>query len=119
MNTQLVATFAVTAAGIVLVPGPSVMFIVSRALVGGRPAAFAAAAGNTFGQQVHMRTEDCLRSSQREEVTRSGNERDDAVGHELHAWIRAVALDPAVVQLLHDDAGLPQRERLVPLDVGE
>ena len=38
-----------TTAVIVVIPGPSVMFIVSRALSVGRPAALAAAAGNTFG----------------------------------------------------------------------
>ncbi len=49
INTQLVMTFAMTTALIVVVPGPSVMFIVSRALTVGRPAALAAAAGNTVG----------------------------------------------------------------------
>ena len=38
-----------TAAVIVVMPGPSVMFIVSRALAVGRPAAIAAAAGNSLG----------------------------------------------------------------------
>jgi threonine/homoserine/homoserine lactone efflux protein len=49
INSQLLLTFMITAAVIVVVPGPSVMFIVSRALTGGRPAALAAAAGNTLG----------------------------------------------------------------------
>lgn len=49
INMQLVMTFAVTTALIVVIPGPSVMFIVSRALCLGRPAALAAAAGNTVG----------------------------------------------------------------------
>ncbi len=49
INMQLVMTFAMTTALIVVIPGPSVMFIVSRALSVGRPAALAAAAGNTIG----------------------------------------------------------------------
>lgn len=49
INPQLLLSFAATAALIVIVPGPSVMFIVSRALSFGRPAAMAAAAGNTAG----------------------------------------------------------------------
>jgi threonine/homoserine/homoserine lactone efflux protein len=49
INMQLVMTFAITTALIVVIPGPSVMFIVSRALSAGRPAALAAAAGNTVG----------------------------------------------------------------------
>jgi threonine/homoserine/homoserine lactone efflux protein len=49
INTQLLLTFAMTAALIVVIPGPSVMFIVSRALSVGRPAALAAAAGNSLG----------------------------------------------------------------------
>jgi threonine/homoserine/homoserine lactone efflux protein len=49
INTQLLLTFCMTTAVIVAVPGPSVMFIVSRAVSVGRPAAIAAAAGNTLG----------------------------------------------------------------------
>jgi threonine/homoserine/homoserine lactone efflux protein len=49
INTHLLLTFAITTALIVVIPGPSVMFIVSRALSVGRPAALAAAAGNTAG----------------------------------------------------------------------
>ena len=77
--------------------------------------------GQPSGQSlVEMKQTSVFRvTSEGKQVARSCYEGDDAVGHELHAWIRAVALDPAVVQLLHDDAGLPQRERLVPLDVGE
>lgn len=41
-----------TVAIILIVPGPSVMYIVSRALVAGRPAAMAAAAGNTLGSAI-------------------------------------------------------------------
>lgn len=52
LNTHLLLTFAMTAAVVVVVPGPSVMFIVSRALTVGRPAALAAAAGNTVGTIV-------------------------------------------------------------------
>jgi threonine/homoserine/homoserine lactone efflux protein len=49
INTQLLMAFAMTTAVIVVIPGPSVMFIVSRGLSVGRPAALAAAAGNTLG----------------------------------------------------------------------
>lgn len=49
INTQLLMAFAMTTAVIVVIPGPSVMFIVSRALTVGRPGALAAAAGNTLG----------------------------------------------------------------------
>jgi threonine/homoserine/homoserine lactone efflux protein len=49
MNTQMLLTFCMTTAVIVAVPGPSAMFIVSRAISVGRPAAIAAAAGNTLG----------------------------------------------------------------------
>ena len=52
LNSHMLLTFAMTAAVIVVVPGPSVMFIVSRALTVGRPAAMAAAAGNTLGTIV-------------------------------------------------------------------
>jgi threonine/homoserine/homoserine lactone efflux protein len=52
LNPQLLATFCVTAAVIIAVPGPSVMFIVGRALTVGRPAAIASAAGNTLGNTV-------------------------------------------------------------------
>jgi threonine/homoserine/homoserine lactone efflux protein len=50
LDTRLLISFCMTAAVIVVMPGPSVMFIVSRALVVGRPAAVAAAAGNSLGQ---------------------------------------------------------------------
>ncbi len=49
INTELLLTFSMTAAVICIVPGPSVMFIVGRALSVGRPAALAAAVGNTLG----------------------------------------------------------------------
>jgi threonine/homoserine/homoserine lactone efflux protein len=49
INMQLLMTFAITTAVIIVIPGPSVMFIVGRALSVGRPAALAAAAGNTLG----------------------------------------------------------------------
>jgi threonine/homoserine/homoserine lactone efflux protein len=50
LDTRLLLSFCMTAAVIVVMPGPSVMFIVSRALAVGRPAAIAAAAGNSLGQ---------------------------------------------------------------------
>lgn len=49
LDTRLLLSFCMTAAVIVVMPGPSVMFIVSRALSRGRPAAIAAAAGNSLG----------------------------------------------------------------------
>lgn len=49
LNTQLLLSFCMTAAVIAVVPGPSVLFIVSRALTVGRPGAIAAAAGNSLG----------------------------------------------------------------------
>ncbi len=52
LNSHMVLAFAMTAAVVVVVPGPSVMFIVSRALTVGRPAAMAAACGNTLGTIV-------------------------------------------------------------------
>jgi threonine/homoserine/homoserine lactone efflux protein len=52
LDTNLLVTFAITAAVIIAMPGPSVMFIVSRALTVGRPAAIAAAAGNTAGNTL-------------------------------------------------------------------
>ncbi len=52
LDTNLLLSFCLTATVIVLVPGPSVLFVVSRALMGGRPAAVAAAAGDTMGQTL-------------------------------------------------------------------
>jgi threonine/homoserine/homoserine lactone efflux protein len=52
INTQLLLSFSLTAAVILILPGPSVMFIVSRALTVGRPAAIATAAGNTLGNSL-------------------------------------------------------------------
>lgn len=49
MNTELLLTFTMSVVVIVAVPGPSVMFIVGRALSAGRPAALAPAAGKTVG----------------------------------------------------------------------
>ncbi len=49
INMNMLLSFALTAAVIIVVPGPSVMFIVSRALAVGRPSAIAAAAGNSLG----------------------------------------------------------------------
>lgn len=49
LNMHLLLSFTMTVAVIVIVPGPSVMFIVSRAIAVGRPAALAAATGNTLG----------------------------------------------------------------------
>src|SRR6201996_2726445 len=47
--TARLLTFAVTAFIIILIPGPSVLFTVSRAIVLGRAAGVATVAGNTVG----------------------------------------------------------------------
>jgi threonine/homoserine/homoserine lactone efflux protein len=47
--TAHLLTFAVTAFVIILIPGPSVLFVVSRAIVLGRAAGVATVAGNTVG----------------------------------------------------------------------
>ena len=52
LDSNLVMSFCLTAAVIVILPGPSVMFVVSRALAVGRPGAVAAAAGDSLGQTV-------------------------------------------------------------------
>jgi threonine/homoserine/homoserine lactone efflux protein len=49
MPTAHLLTFAVTAFVIILIPGPSVLFVVSRAIVLGRGAGVATVAGNTVG----------------------------------------------------------------------
>jgi threonine/homoserine/homoserine lactone efflux protein len=49
MPTAHLLTFAVTAFVIILIPGPSVLFVVSRAIVLGRGAGVATVAGNTIG----------------------------------------------------------------------
>ncbi|MDH3754335.1 MAG: LysE family translocator [Acidimicrobiia bacterium] len=48
------ATFAVTAFLIIVVPGPSVMFVVSRGVALGRRAALATVAGNAVGVYVQV-----------------------------------------------------------------
>ena len=47
--TAQLLTFALTAFVIILIPGPSVLFTVSRAIVLGRVAGVATVAGNTVG----------------------------------------------------------------------
>lgn len=49
VDPTLLTSFVLTIAVIVVIPGPSVVFILGRALAVGRPAALAAAAGNTAG----------------------------------------------------------------------
>jgi threonine/homoserine/homoserine lactone efflux protein len=49
LPTAHLLTFAVTAFVIILIPGPSVLFVVSRAIVLGRAAGVATVAGNTVG----------------------------------------------------------------------
>jgi threonine/homoserine/homoserine lactone efflux protein len=48
------AAFAVTAFIIIVIPGPSVMFIVARALAHGRKASALTVAGNTAGEYVQV-----------------------------------------------------------------
>src|ERR1035441_9994949 len=49
-----VTTFALTAVVIILIPGPSVMFVVGRALTYGRRAAMLTVVGNTLGEYVQV-----------------------------------------------------------------
>ena len=48
------SAFALTAAVIILVPGPSVMFVIARALAYGRKAALLTVFGNTAGEYVQV-----------------------------------------------------------------
>jgi len=48
------AAFALTAVVIVVIPGPSVMFVVGRALAHGRRAAVLTVVGNTLGEYVQV-----------------------------------------------------------------
>jgi threonine/homoserine/homoserine lactone efflux protein len=50
LDSRLLLSFCATAIVINVMPGPSVLFIVSRALAVGRTGAVAAAAGNSLGQ---------------------------------------------------------------------
>jgi threonine/homoserine/homoserine lactone efflux protein len=52
LDSNLLMSFCLTATVVVFLPGPSVMFIVGRALAVGRPGAVAAAAGDSLGQIV-------------------------------------------------------------------
>ncbi|MGH3260789.1 MAG: LysE family translocator [Trebonia sp.] len=52
-SSQLI-TFALAAFVIILIPGPSVLFTVSRAIVLGRAAGVATVAGNTVGAFTHV-----------------------------------------------------------------
>ncbi len=48
------AAFAITAFALIVVPGPSVLFVIGRALVLGRRGAFATVAGNAVGEYVQV-----------------------------------------------------------------
>lgn len=52
--TARLLTFAVTSFALIVVPGPSVVFIVSRALTLGRRAALATVVGNEVGEYVQV-----------------------------------------------------------------
>ncbi|MGD0439390.1 MAG: LysE family translocator [Acidimicrobiales bacterium] len=52
--TGHIAAFALTALVIIVIPGPSVMFIVGRALAYGRKAAALTVVGNTFGEYIQV-----------------------------------------------------------------
>lgn len=54
MSGSHVLAFAVAASVIIAIPGPSVMFIVGRALAYGRRAAVLTVVGNTFGAYVQV-----------------------------------------------------------------
>jgi threonine/homoserine/homoserine lactone efflux protein len=54
MSTGSVLAFAVAAFVIIAIPGPSVMFIVGRALAYGRRAALLTVLGNTLGEYVQV-----------------------------------------------------------------
>ena len=54
MPTSHLLAFALTAFVIIIIPGPSVMFIVGRALAQGRRAALLSVAGNTLGEYVQV-----------------------------------------------------------------
>jgi threonine/homoserine/homoserine lactone efflux protein len=47
-------TFALTAAVVIVIPGPSVLFVVGRALAGGRRVAVLSVVGNTMGEYVQV-----------------------------------------------------------------
>lgn len=53
-TTGHIEAFALTAAVIILVPGPSVMFVVARALTYGRRAALLTVLGNTAGEYLQV-----------------------------------------------------------------
>jgi threonine/homoserine/homoserine lactone efflux protein len=53
-STSNLLAFALTALVIIVIPGPSVMFVVSRALAYGRRAAALTVIGNTFGEYLQV-----------------------------------------------------------------
>jgi len=53
-TTGHITAFALTAVVIILIPGPSVMFIVGRALAYGRKAAVLTVVGNTLGEYIQV-----------------------------------------------------------------
>jgi threonine/homoserine/homoserine lactone efflux protein len=54
VNAAHIASFAVVAAVLILVPGPSVLFVVGRALSLGRRAALLSVVGNAIGEYVQV-----------------------------------------------------------------
>ncbi|MFZ0171547.1 MAG: LysE family transporter, partial [Acidimicrobiales bacterium] len=54
MPTDHLLAFSLTAFVIIVIPGPSVMFIVGRALAHGRRAALLTVIGNTLGEYVQV-----------------------------------------------------------------
>lgn len=54
MNAAHIASFAVVAAVLILVPGPSVLFVVGRALSLGRRAALLSVVGNAVGEYAQV-----------------------------------------------------------------
>lgn len=54
LTLRQLLTFGVTALALVVIPGPSVLFVVTRGIALGRRAALATVVGNTCGQFVHI-----------------------------------------------------------------
>jgi threonine/homoserine/homoserine lactone efflux protein len=53
-STGRLLAFAVTALVVIVIPGPSVLFVVGRALAGGRRVAVLTVVGNALGEYVQV-----------------------------------------------------------------
>ena len=54
LTARQLLTFGATAWALIVIPGPSVLFVVTRGIALGRRAALATVVGNAAGQQVHV-----------------------------------------------------------------